>query len=188
MAAAHGGRSILAVFALVRDFGYNEKSLTSKNTLLPIIYWVHHKGLADGIISKVALHDDRDRMRRWLHVMLLKGIFGASADTVLAAIRKAFMQECIRGMSQKHGLPLRNFRLKSRSGLLTNVPAAETPRDPRHRPARVVAARNALRERSGEHANRFKPLKRYGFLHRLPVNPPTHIFPGPETDSSAISK
>ena len=30
-------RSILAVFSLVRDFGFNEKSLTSKNTLLPII-------------------------------------------------------------------------------------------------------------------------------------------------------
>ena len=40
--------SILAVFELVRDFGYNESSLTSKNALLPIIYWVHHKGIAKG--------------------------------------------------------------------------------------------------------------------------------------------
>jgi hypothetical protein len=83
--------SILAVFELVRDFGYNESSLTSKNALLPIIYWVHHKGIAKGLTSQVALRDDRDTMRRWLHTMLLKGIFGSSADTILAAIRKAFV-------------------------------------------------------------------------------------------------
>jgi hypothetical protein len=82
--------SILATFDLVRDFGYTEGSLTSKNALLPIIYWVHHKGLANGITSQVRLREDRDTMRRWLHTMLLKGVFGSSADTILTAIRKAF--------------------------------------------------------------------------------------------------
>ena len=82
--------SILATFDLVRDFGYTEGSLTSKNALLPIIYWVHHKGLANGITSQVRLREDRDTMRRWLHTMLLKRVFGSSADTILTAIRKAF--------------------------------------------------------------------------------------------------
>ena len=82
--------SILATFDLVRDFGYTERTLTSKNALLPIVYWVHHKQLAKGITSQVRLRDDRDTMRRWLHTMLLKGVFGSSADTILAAIRKAF--------------------------------------------------------------------------------------------------
>ncbi len=88
--------SILAVFNLVADFGYNETSLTSKNALLPIIYWVHHKGLASGLTSRIGLRDDRDTMRRWLHTVLLKGIFGASADTVLAAIRKVFVGDNFR--------------------------------------------------------------------------------------------
>ncbi|MGH9400889.1 MAG: DUF262 domain-containing protein [Terriglobia bacterium] len=83
-------KTILAVFALIKDFGHNEKSLTSKNALLPIIYWVHHKGLGDNITSQVALRPDRESIKRWLHVMLLKSIFGASADTVLAGIRKTF--------------------------------------------------------------------------------------------------
>jgi hypothetical protein len=83
-------QSILAVFALLRDFGYNDRSLTSKNALLPIVYWIHHKGLAHGLTSQTALKADRDSIRRWLHAMLLKGIFGASADTVLSAIRKVF--------------------------------------------------------------------------------------------------
>ncbi|HUZ47824.1 MAG TPA: DUF262 domain-containing protein [Terriglobia bacterium] len=86
-------KSIVAVFALIKDFGHNERSLTSKNALLPVIYWVHHKGLADGITSQVALRTDRESIRRWLHIMLLKGIFGASADTVLAAIRRVFIDQ-----------------------------------------------------------------------------------------------
>ena len=85
--------SILAVFELIRDFGFNEKTLTSKNALLPLIYWVHHKGLAAELTTKLALRTDRAIMARWLPAMLLKGIFGASADTVLSAIRKAFTAE-----------------------------------------------------------------------------------------------
>jgi hypothetical protein len=85
--------TIVAIFDLVRDFGYNERSLTSKNTLLPIVYWVHHKGIAGGITSQVGLREEREVMRRWLHVALLKGIVGTSADTMLAAIRRAFTDD-----------------------------------------------------------------------------------------------
>lgn len=86
--------SILTVFDLAQDFGYNDRSLTSKNTLLPIIYWVHHKGMAAKITSSVGLRDERQIIQRWLHTMLLKGIVGAgAADTVLAAIRRAFVGE-----------------------------------------------------------------------------------------------
>lgn len=82
--------SILAVFNLIRDFGFEDNSLTSKNALLPIIYWVHHKRLAKDIGTKTKLGNDRQLIRGWLHSMLLKGIFGGSADTILSAIRKAF--------------------------------------------------------------------------------------------------
>lgn len=84
-------RSIHATVDLVRDFGYTETSLTSKNALLPIIYWVHHKGLAEGIGSQVGLRDERNSIRRWLHTVLLKGVFGGAADTILSAIRRAFI-------------------------------------------------------------------------------------------------
>jgi hypothetical protein len=54
------------------------------------MYWVHHKRLAEGLTSKVGLRPERDVIRRWLHTALLKGIVGTSADTILAAIRRAF--------------------------------------------------------------------------------------------------
>jgi hypothetical protein len=84
--------TILSVFDLVREFGFDDVSLTSNNALLPIVYWVHHKELAQRIGSQVALRDERDAIRRWLHVVLLKQIFGAQADTILAAIRRAFFE------------------------------------------------------------------------------------------------
>lgn len=86
-------RSVLSVFSFVRDLGFNEKTLTSHNALLPMIYWVHHKGLADDLVTKIALRKDREIMAHWLHAVLLKRIFGASADTVLSAIRRSFTGE-----------------------------------------------------------------------------------------------
>jgi hypothetical protein len=83
--------SIVTLFQLIRDSGYNESTLTSKNALLPILYWIHHKGLAAGITSQVSLREERATIGRWLHLMLLKRIFGGSADTILAAIRRAFV-------------------------------------------------------------------------------------------------
>jgi hypothetical protein len=86
--------SVLAVFTLIRDFGYSDKSLSSKNTLLPVIYWVHHRELAAGLTTQVGFRAERDSIRAWIHIMLLKGIIGAgSADTVLAAIRRAFLSD-----------------------------------------------------------------------------------------------
>jgi Protein of unknown function DUF262 len=96
--------SILAVFGLVRDFGYNQTSLTSKNALLPIIYWVHHKGLSEGITSQVALRNERGAILRWLHTVLLKGVFGSAADTILAAIRRAFVGEEFKAPFIKTGI------------------------------------------------------------------------------------
>jgi hypothetical protein len=54
---------------------------------------VHHKGIAEGLTSKVSLREERDAIRRWLHIALLKGIVGTAADTMLAAIRRAFTDD-----------------------------------------------------------------------------------------------
>jgi hypothetical protein len=84
--------SIVAVFDLVRNFGYSDNSMTSKNTLLPIVYWVHHKGLAGGLTSETGQGPARDALRLWIHTMLLKGIIsGGSADSILTYIRRGFI-------------------------------------------------------------------------------------------------
>jgi uncharacterized protein with ParB-like and HNH nuclease domain len=45
--------SVVALFQLTAGFGYDESTLTSKNALLPILYWIHHKKLAAGVTSLV---------------------------------------------------------------------------------------------------------------------------------------
>jgi len=37
--------------------------------------------------------DERRAIRNWLHIVLLKGIFGGAVDTILSAIRRAFIGE-----------------------------------------------------------------------------------------------
>lgn len=114
--------SILSVFDLIHDFGFDDSSLTSKNALMPIIYWVHHKSQAKEIISKTSLSSDRVLIKKWLHSMLLKGIFGGSADTVLAAIRKVFLSKTP-NKTEKFGKPyvlsdLLNFPAKEIASML----------------------------------------------------------------------
>ena len=83
--------SVLATFDLVKVFGFDGVSLTSHNALLPITYWIHHKKLSAVLVNRVAFREERDLIKRWLNLVLLKGIFGVHADTILAAIRRAFV-------------------------------------------------------------------------------------------------
>ncbi|WP_159014585.1 DUF262 domain-containing protein [Acidisoma sp. S159] len=86
--------SVIAAFDLVRDYGYNDLTLTSKNTLLPLIYWLHHKHIASDFTSAVATRGERDLIKKWLHTMLLKSVVGSgSADSVLGAIRRVLAGE-----------------------------------------------------------------------------------------------
>lgn len=82
--------SILSVFDLIRTFGFTESTLTSKNAMIPIIYYLYHRNIYKDFDTKVSFEADRQEIKKWLHVMLLKRIFGGTSDSVLSQIRKAF--------------------------------------------------------------------------------------------------
>ena len=77
--------AIWSVFKLAKSFGFTNSTLVSKNVLIPIVY---HRGIADGFTTKKKYEKDRKAIKKWLHTMLVKRIFGASADTVLNQIRR----------------------------------------------------------------------------------------------------
>ena len=88
---------ILEVFRLIRSFGLNDAALRAKNAAIPIAYYLFHKGrdktngkrglYAD--INNRARHDEeRKRIRQWLHMSLLKGVFGGQGDALLTNLRK----------------------------------------------------------------------------------------------------
>lgn len=80
-------KSILTLFKLIMNYGFVDQTLTSKNAVLPILYHIHHNSYSGDFDSLVKYSSDRMVIKRWLHLVLLKQIFGASADTVLRRIR-----------------------------------------------------------------------------------------------------
>lgn len=88
---------IIEVFRLIRSFGLNDASLRAKNAVIPLAYYLFHKEVKIGSnkgqlyesINKKAFHgDDRKRMQQWLHMALLKRVFGGQGDSVLTEMRK----------------------------------------------------------------------------------------------------
>jgi len=67
--------------------------LTSKNTLIPVIYYIFHKNIHHSFSQKIEYKNDREIIKKWLHIMLIKRVFGSSADTILSQIRNAFTDD-----------------------------------------------------------------------------------------------
>ena len=82
--------TILSTFDLIKSFGFTEATLTSKNSLIPIIYYLYHRNIAKDFHTKSAYTDDRNNIKKWLHTALVKRLFGGTSDSVLSQIRKSF--------------------------------------------------------------------------------------------------
>ena len=81
--------SIVTSFELIRDFGYTEQSLTSKNAVLPIVYYLFTSEKTKNYTRKeVTYKDDWVIIKKWLHAVLLHRIFGGQADAILKVIRE----------------------------------------------------------------------------------------------------
>lgn len=85
--------AILTAFDLVKTFGFNNSTLTSKNALIPIIYYIYHKNIYNNYHTKIEYKEERESIKFWLHVVLLKRVFGAQADSILTQIRKSFTDD-----------------------------------------------------------------------------------------------
>lgn len=85
--------AIVETIELVKNFGYVERTLTSKNALLPIVHYLYISNRTKGFATKVAYKEDREMIKRWFHTVLLKRIFGGQADTVLKIIRDIVVSE-----------------------------------------------------------------------------------------------
>jgi uncharacterized protein with ParB-like and HNH nuclease domain len=83
--------AIISVFELVKDnYGYTEKTLPSFLALLPIIYYVYHKGISNEIVQKTVCTQDRAVIKKWLAQVLVKRVFGGTTDALLINIRNVF--------------------------------------------------------------------------------------------------
>lgn len=79
---------------LVNQFGVNEKTLTSRNAVIPIAYYFKETGLT---IDELQRNDEtyyrtKQDIKKWLLTSLLNGTFSGNADTVLRTVREVLRE------------------------------------------------------------------------------------------------
>jgi len=85
--------AILSTFELLKTYGFTDYTLTSKNAILPIVYYLYHRQIYRDYSTKIEFKNEREIIKKWLHIVLIKKIFGGQANSVLTQIRKAFTSD-----------------------------------------------------------------------------------------------
>lgn len=87
--------TILSVIDLIKSYGFTESTLTSKNSLIPIIYYLYHRNIYQGFHTRMEHEADRAVIKKWLHASLVKRLFGGASDGILSQIRRAFTNDVL---------------------------------------------------------------------------------------------
>ncbi|EAI6361312.1 DUF262 domain-containing protein [Campylobacter coli] len=80
-------------FKLLRSFGFEGRTLSSNNAVLPILYFIYHKDLTNSIVDSVKCSENRPLIKKWLLRAIILKPFSGSSDTVLSNTRKAFIKD-----------------------------------------------------------------------------------------------
>jgi uncharacterized protein with ParB-like and HNH nuclease domain len=80
--------SIFTSFELVDNLRFNDKTLSAKNAIIPIAYYLH-KNINNkaGFIADGRHFEERKQIKKWLCISLLKGVFGRSSDSLLSDLK-----------------------------------------------------------------------------------------------------
>jgi uncharacterized protein with ParB-like and HNH nuclease domain len=78
---------------LISSFGYNRDRLTSNNAVIPIAYYLLKKGIPSNYVEAGKFREDREAVRLWLILSLVKRVFGGVPDTVLRPIREIIRKQ-----------------------------------------------------------------------------------------------
>ena len=80
--------SLRLAVELVDRFGYDSRTLTSTNALIPVAYYLFIRELPDTFVDRSESAEDREAIRGWIVRALLSGTFGGASDTTLSAARE----------------------------------------------------------------------------------------------------
>jgi uncharacterized protein with ParB-like and HNH nuclease domain len=81
---------------LIYSWGYSWQTLVSAYAIIPLAYYIHKLGTPSNFITSVKYDKDREMLRKWLQIALLKRTFSGTPDNVLRPIRKV-IQENLEG-------------------------------------------------------------------------------------------
>lgn len=73
---------------LFYDFGFNASTLTANSVVIPVAYYLHHRGLGQKYRTASVYDEDRRSLRLWISRTLIKpGVWGSGLDTMLRDLR-----------------------------------------------------------------------------------------------------
>lgn len=84
---------ILQVFYMLKQFGFNHKTLTSYNAVMPIVFYLYYSDHYKDIVNSVNLKEDRDAINKWLHKAILLKSYGGSSDSAISRSRKVLIED-----------------------------------------------------------------------------------------------
>lgn len=88
---------IVATFKMIRRFGLNDHSLRAKNAIIPIAFYLYKQkfngqSLYLSINNLNYLREERLELSRWLHMALLRGVFGGQSDVILTKMQRLLVK------------------------------------------------------------------------------------------------
>ncbi|MDO9518964.1 MAG: DUF262 domain-containing protein [Pseudohongiella sp.] len=86
-------KAIKLSFVLLASLGYHRETLTSNNALIPIAAYLYKIGSPDGFPESNKYRHDREKIFKWLVMVLLKRTFSGQPDNVLRPIREVIDTE-----------------------------------------------------------------------------------------------
>jgi len=72
---------------LIASFGFNDKTLTAYNAIIPIAYFIKKNNLGDEILHSSDHVENRKSIKQWLIRALLKKVFGGTPDNLYPVYR-----------------------------------------------------------------------------------------------------
>ncbi|AIY74680.1 TPA: DUF262 domain-containing protein [Bacillus tropicus] len=84
----HAKEAIRLAINLVASFGYNQDTLTSNNAIVPIAYYLLKRDIPHNYVESKKYKQDRNLVKKWLILGLLKRVFSGQPDNILRKLRK----------------------------------------------------------------------------------------------------
>ena len=80
-------RALNLSIQLIASFGFNDKTLTAYNAIIPIAYFIKKNNFSDEILHSASHLENRKLIKEWLVRALLKKVFGGTPDNLYPTYR-----------------------------------------------------------------------------------------------------
>lgn len=85
-------RTLRLTVRLLASWGYNWQTLVSNNAVIPLAYFLYKHDTPTNFVESSSYAEDRQKMRHWLMLVLLRRTFSGTPDNVLRTMRRVIQE------------------------------------------------------------------------------------------------